>query len=124
MTTLTTATERRATEPQPTAPPAADLSRDVRRAATRNVLRALGWSLLTFVLTLVAALAIWVGVLWVFQISPLIAKGPVDVWNYFFTVPAAAANRELIMGNLMVTLGHALIGFIAGLVAAMPRCSS
>ena len=119
MTTLTTATERQGTEPQPTAPPAADLSRDVRRAATRNVLRALGWSLLTFVLTLVAALAIWVGVLWVFQISPLIAKGPVDVWNYFFTVPAAAANRELIMGNLMVTLGHALIGFIAGLVAAI-----
>jgi ABC-type nitrate/sulfonate/bicarbonate transport system permease component len=70
-------------------------------------------------LTLLAALAIWVGVLWVFQISPLIAKGPVDVWNYFFTVPAAAANRELIMGNLMVTLGSRVIGFIAGLVAAI-----
>ena len=36
MTTLTTATERQATELQATAPPAADLSRDVRRAATRT----------------------------------------------------------------------------------------
>ena len=96
MTTLTTATEQQATEPQPTAPPAADLSRDVRRAATRNVLRALGWSLLTFVLTLVAALAIWVGVLWVFQISPLIAKGPVDVWNFLFVDEDAAEEAPQI----------------------------
>ena len=114
MTTLTAAHEL-----QRTAPPEADLSRDIRRAAKRNVLRALGWSVVTFVGTLVAALALWVGVLWIFQISPLIAKGPVDVWNYFFTVPNAAANRELIMGNLAVTLGHAFIGFIAGLVAAI-----
>lgn len=114
MTTLTAATRMQAA-----APAAADLSRDVRRAATRGVLRALGWGVLTFVLTLVAALAIWVGVLAVFQISPLIAKGPVDVWNYFFTIPAAEANRTLITANLIVTLGHALIGFIAGLVAAV-----
>jgi len=102
-----------------TAPAAVDLSRDVRRAATRGVLRALGWSLLTLALTLVAVLLLWVGVLWIFQISPLIAKGPIDVWNYFFTVPAAAANRALIMGNLAVTLGHAVMGFVAGLVAAI-----
>jgi len=102
-----------------TAAPAADLSRDVRRTATRGVLRALGWSLLTFLLTLVAVLLLWVGVLWIFQISPLIAKGPVDVWNYFFTVPAAAANRTLVIGNLTVTLGHAVIGFVAGLLAAI-----
>ena len=91
------------------------------------MLRALGWSVLTFVLTLVAALALWVGVLWVFQISPLIAKGPVDVWNYFFTVPAAAANRELIMGNLVVTLGHAAHRVHRGSRRRdprLPRCSS
>lgn len=114
MTTLTAATELQAA-----APPAADLSRDIRRAATRTVLRALGWSVLTFVLTLVAALAIWVGILWVFQISPLIAKGPIDVWNYFFTVLAAAANRELIMGNLKVTLGHGAHRVHRGLLAAI-----
>jgi ABC-type nitrate/sulfonate/bicarbonate transport system permease component len=114
MTTLTAAHEM-----QVAAPAAADLSRDVRRAATRGVLTALGWSVLTFVLTLLAAVGIWVGVLWILQISPLIAKGPIDVWNYFFTVPAAATNRALIIGNLVVTLGHAAIGFIAGLVAAI-----
>jgi ABC-type nitrate/sulfonate/bicarbonate transport system permease component len=114
MTTLTAAHDM-----QLAAPPATDLSRDVRRAATQSVLKALGWSVLTFLLTLVAAVGLWVGVIWVFQISPLIAKGPIDVWNYFFTVPAAEANRALIMGNLAVTLGHAAIGFIAGLVAAI-----
>ncbi|SDG45964.1 ABC transporter permease [Microbacterium pygmaeum] len=114
MTTLTAANEM-----QLAAPAALDLSRDVRRAATRGVLKALGWSVLTFLLTLVAAVGLWVGVIWVFQISPLIAKGPIDVWNYFFTVPAAAANQALILGNLAVTLGHAAIGFIAGLVAAI-----
>lgn len=114
MTTLTAATEL-----QRTAPPAADQSRSVRRAATRSVLRALGWSVLTFLLTLVTVGVLWVGVLWIFQISPLIAKGPVDVWNYLVTVPAAEANRALIFGNLLVTLGHAVIGFIAGLVVAI-----
>jgi ABC-type nitrate/sulfonate/bicarbonate transport system permease component len=114
MTTMTTVAQL-----QRGAPAAESLSRDLRRTATGNVLRALRRSVLTFLLTLVAALALWVGVFYVFQISPLIAKGPIDVWNYFFTVPAAAANRELILHNLMVTLGDAGIGFIAGLVAAI-----
>lgn len=114
MTTLTAAHDM-----QLAAPAATDLSRDVRRAATQNVLKALGWSVLTFLLTLVAAVGLWVGVIWIFQISPLIAKGPIDVWNYFFTVPAAEANRALIMGNLAVTLGDAVIGFVAGLVFAI-----
>lgn len=114
MTTLTAAHEL-----QQSAPAEADLSRAVRRAAARQVLTALGWSLLTLLLTLVTVLALWVGVLWIFRISPLIAKGPADVWNFFFVVPAAEANRALIMGNLVVTLGDALIGFVAGLVAAM-----
>lgn len=114
MTTLTAAHEL-----QQSAPAEADLGRDVRRAATRQVLTALGWSLLTFLLTLVTVLVLWVGVLWIFRISPLIAKGPADVWNFLFTVPAAEANRALIMGNLVVTLGDALIGFVAGLVVAI-----
>lgn len=114
MTTMTAANEL-----QRTSPHAADLSRDMRRAATRAVLRALGRSLLTFLLTLIAVGVLWVGVLWLFQISPLIAKGPVDVWNFLFTVPAAEANRALIAGNLVVTLGHAVIGFIAGLIVAI-----
>ena len=97
----------------------ARLNAQIQRQATRRVLRALGWSILTFLLTLIAVVGLWVGVLWVFGISPLIAKGPVDVYNYLFTVPAAEANRALIFGNLAVTLGHAVIGFVAGLVVAL-----
>lgn len=110
-----------------TAPPAtpagteaaADLTQQVRRDATRTVLRALRSSVIKFALTLVAVLALWVGLLAVLQISPMIAKGPLDVWNFLFTVPAAEANRELISTNLGVTLVHSGIGFVSGLVIAM-----
>lgn len=114
MTTLTAAQEQ-----QRASSDRSDLSRDVRRAAARGVLSALGGSLLTFALTLVTVVVLWVGVLAIFRISPLIAKGPVDVWNFFATVPAAEGNRALIAGNLAVTLGHAFIGFVAGLVVAV-----
>lgn len=100
-------------------PQFAELNAKLRAQATRSALRALGWSTLTFLLTIVTVLVLWVGVLWAFQISPLIAKGPVDVWNWLFTVPAAEANRALLTENIAVTLGHSVIGFIAGLVAAL-----
>jgi ABC-type nitrate/sulfonate/bicarbonate transport system permease component len=97
----------------------AKLDAQIKRQSRRATLRALGGGVLTFVLTLVTVLVLWWGVLAVFQISPFIAKGPIDVWNYLFTVPAAEANRTMIFGNLMQTLGNAFIGFVAGLVAAI-----
>jgi len=96
-----------------------DVGARLRRERTRRVLSAGGWGLLTFLLTLLTVGILWVGVLWLSGVSPLIAKGPVDVWRYLFVVPAAAANRELILGNLAVTLGHSAIGFAAGLVVAL-----
>lgn len=106
--------------PEPPAQPdtSAQLQSTMRKQAATGALKAFLWGLGTFLGTIVAVLVIWVGVLWIFQISPLIAKGPVDVWNFLFEVPAAEANREMIFGNLMVTLGDAAIGFIAGLVVA------
>ncbi|WP_233251537.1 ABC transporter permease [Serinibacter arcticus] len=101
----------------PTAPDA--VTSRVSREARQAVVKALTRSLSTFALTIVAVVVLWFGVLAVFDISPLIAKNPLDVWNYLTTVPAAPANRELIAANLGVTLGHSLIGFVAGLVAAM-----
>ncbi|HAQ59637.1 MAG TPA: ABC transporter permease [Microbacterium sp.] len=91
----------------------------MRREVRASTMRALGRSILTFVLTIVAVVIIWVGSLWVFQISPYVGKGPLDVWNFLVTVPSAAANREQLFGQLWVTLGHSLIGFIAGLVVAL-----
>ena len=95
------------------------LEREMRREVRASTMRALGRSILTFVLTIVAVVIIWVGSLWVFQISPYVGKGPLDVWNFLVTVPSAAANREQLFGQLWVTLGHSLIGFIAGLVVAL-----
>ncbi|WP_395245981.1 ABC transporter permease [Agromyces sp. MMS24-K17] len=107
--------------PPATAPSASagDLRREIRAETTRNMLRALGTSVLTFALTLVAVIVLWAGVLWVFGVSPYIAKGPADVWAWLVTDPEAAAHREEVGGNLAVTLGHAAIGFVAGLVAAL-----
>lgn len=91
----------------------------LRRESRRAVLRALGRSLLTFALTLVTVVVLWIVILELFKISPMIAKGPADVWNYLVNVPAAATNRTLIASNLGVTLGHSAVGFVAGLAVAM-----
>jgi ABC-type nitrate/sulfonate/bicarbonate transport system permease component len=97
----------------------AQLNAEIRRETRRATLRALGRSVLTFVLTIVAVLVIWVGSLWVFQISPYVGKGPIDVYNFLFTVPDAAENRDQLFGQLWVTLGHSVVGFAAGLVVAL-----
>jgi ABC-type nitrate/sulfonate/bicarbonate transport system permease component len=97
----------------------ATLNADIRREARRSTRQALGRSILTFVLTLVAVVVIWVGALWVFQISPYVGKGPVDVWNFLMTVPNAATNRAQLFGQLAETLGHAAVGFGAGLAVAL-----
>jgi ABC-type nitrate/sulfonate/bicarbonate transport system permease component len=100
-----------------------ELDAQVRKQATSGALKALVWGLITFLGTIVAVLVLWVGVLSIFNISPMIAKGPVDVWNYLFTLPNAATNREVMFGNLAVTLGHSLIGFLSGLIIALVGAS-
>ncbi|MDQ0576163.1 ABC transporter permease [Agromyces albus] len=105
------------TTTQPNA--AAILRKEVRAESMRSVLRALGTSVVTFLVTIVTVLVLWVGVLWALDISPYIAKGPADVWNFLFTVPDATANRAEVGDNLAVTLGDALIGFAAGLAVAL-----
>ncbi|GAA4770302.1 ABC transporter permease [Microbacterium gilvum] len=100
--------------PAPSAPIA-----DMRREARRATLRALGSSLTTFALTIVAVLVLWQGLLLVFGVSPYVGKGPADVWAFLFTMPNAADNRAQLFGQLGVTLADATIGFVAGLVVAL-----
>jgi len=95
------------------------LRRQIRREARRGVLGALARSLLTFVLTLVVVVVLWVAVIELFGISPYVAKGPLDVWNYLVTDEDAAEHRTLLLGELGVSLGDAFIGFVAGLVVAL-----
>jgi ABC-type nitrate/sulfonate/bicarbonate transport system permease component len=93
--------------------------RENRQEASRDVLRAVGRSLLTFALTLVAVLALWLGAIELFGISPFVAKGPLDVWAYLVTGPQAAAHRSLLGDQLGTSLVDAFIGFVAGLVVAL-----
>ncbi|WP_062524960.1 ABC transporter permease [Demequina rhizosphaerae] len=97
----------------------AELAAQVRRQARRSTLKSLGSSLLTFGLTLVTVVVLWQVALWVSDLSPYVAKGPADVWNFFFVEDDAAENRAEIMANLWVTLGDAVIGFVAGLLLAL-----
>ncbi|MDQ1123594.1 ABC transporter permease [Microbacterium trichothecenolyticum] len=108
----------RATPPLPEGPQSG-LSADIRRATRRATRQALGRSLLTFALTIVAVLLIWVGSLALFGVSTYVGKGPLDVWNFLFTVPAAEANRTQLFGQLGVTIGHSVVGFGAGLLVAL-----
>ncbi|WP_084073847.1 ABC transporter permease [Demequina sp. NBRC 110052] len=100
-------------------PPIADPAALVRKQARAATRKALGASLLTFLLTLVGVTVLWQLALWFSDLSPYVAKGPVDVWNFFFVEEEAAANRAEIAGNLAVTLGDAVIGFAAGLLLAL-----
>lgn len=104
----------------PVPPPAAPAATSRGAASTVGGLGvSLGKAALTGAITLVIVALVWQGILTVLGVSPFIAKGPVDVLNWFFTVPAAAENRQLIWDNLLITLGDAGIGFVAGLVAAL-----
>lgn len=67
----------------------------------------------------VVALVVWWGALAAFDISPFIGKTPQDVWAYLLTDPDAATNRATIAAPLGVTLQHALVGFVAGMAAAL-----
>ena len=86
-----------------------------RRATRRAVLTSLG----TFAGTLVTVLVIWQGSILVFDLSPYVAKGPVDVWRFLVTDPDAAAHRAEVGENLAITMRDAAVGFVAGLVAAV-----
>jgi len=84
---------------------------DVALTTARRVLSAL--------LTLAVILGAWVLFIKVFNISPFIGKGPVDVWRYLFSGAQAGANRQVLIGESGTTLRDALIGLAAGTIAAV-----
>jgi ABC-type nitrate/sulfonate/bicarbonate transport system permease component len=88
-------------------------------SVTRSLGNAIGRALLLGLITVVIVVLVWQALLTFLGVSPFIAKGPLDVFNWLFTLPAAPENRQLIWDNLQVTLVDAFIGFVAGLVAAL-----
>ena len=97
----------------------ADLRRQIRSTALRSLARAVGKSVLIGLSTFVIVLLLWLAVLAFFGISPYIAKGPLDVWDFLVVDDDAAENRAVLGANLAVTMGHALTGFVVGLVVAI-----
>jgi ABC-type nitrate/sulfonate/bicarbonate transport system permease component len=81
----------------------------------RQVLR----GLIQVVLTLAVILVFWVVFLKAAGLSPLVGRGPGDVWAYLVSGPGAGANLHSVMDGLAVTLGDAGLGFAAGLVVGV-----
>ncbi|KHL10736.1 UNVERIFIED_CONTAM: ABC transporter permease [Mumia flava] len=53
------------------------------------------------------------------EIGPRVGKTPADIWAYLFSGPEAAEHRELVFGDLAITLRDAAWGFVAGMLGAM-----
>ncbi|MCC2032896.1 ABC transporter permease subunit [Microbacterium sp. BWT-G7] len=83
------------------------------------VWRTTGRSLLNALLTFVIVIALWWAVVNLTGISPYVAKGPLDVWNYLFVEAEAAANRAELAPLLAQTLQDAAIGFVVGMLVAV-----
>lgn len=87
--------------------------RGVRRRGERR--RSLGNAAITFAVVLL----LWQAIVSFSGISPFVAKGPVDVWNYLVTDPDAAEHRAALMPLVWQTLLDSGIGFIFGMLTAI-----
>lgn len=96
-----------------------DIRSSLRRQAAAATARALGRDLLKLVVTLVVVTVLWQLALWAFGVNTYIGKGPADIWAYLVTDADAGDNRAVLFDRLWVSLGHAVIGFVAGLVVAL-----
>ncbi len=70
------------------------------------------------VLTVAIILTLWVGLIAAFDISPFLAKTPLDVVDWLLLGEDARENLSLIGSRLGETLVDASIGFTVGIVAA------
>lgn len=91
------------------------LRADRRRSVRKAVLRALGNAAITIVVLLV----LWQGIVSLTGISPYVAKGPLDVWNYLFVDEDAAEHRAVLFPLVWQTLADSAIGFVVGMTVAI-----
>jgi ABC-type nitrate/sulfonate/bicarbonate transport system permease component len=83
------------------------------------VVRRIGRICLSLVIGLACTTALWWAFVKSIDANPLVTKSPVDVWRYLFTDAKAAKHRSVIGGQLRITLRDALLGYVAGTVAAV-----
>ncbi|HEX3425042.1 MAG TPA: ABC transporter permease subunit [Acidimicrobiales bacterium] len=119
-----------APEASPTAPsgpgsPPPGIVRD--RGTASLVARRLASNLSSVLVSIVVILVLWVGFIKLYHIPSLVARNPVDVWRYIFTVKqdkvhalrSAAQNRTILFHNLKTTLRDASVAYVAGIVLAL-----
>jgi ABC-type nitrate/sulfonate/bicarbonate transport system permease component len=84
-----------------------------------TALSRLGRTFAQVLASVVVIVVLWYAFLKAFDLNHLVAKDPKDVYHYLFTVPKAPENRHVIFHGLLLTLGDALAGYLAGTVAAI-----
>jgi ABC-type nitrate/sulfonate/bicarbonate transport system permease component len=100
-----------------TADPAAQaqLKADRRRALRRAIGRSLGNAAITFAVVLL----LWQAIVSFSGISPFVAKGPLEVWNFLFVCEDAAEHRAQMAPLVTQTLVDSLTGFVFGMITAV-----
>jgi ABC-type nitrate/sulfonate/bicarbonate transport system permease component len=95
-----------------------------RHQRTKDFGKTIGRGLLNAVVTILIVLALWQAVISFTSVSPYVAKGPVDVWNFLFVTDpgarsTAAEHREQMWELTQVTLRDAAVGFVVGMTLAI-----
>ena len=103
----------------------AEVAGRLRRERTAAFGKAAGRSLINAVVTLVIVIALWQSVVSFTGISPYVAKGPVDVFEFLFVdnpdrpEQTAELHRAEMAPLVVQTLQDATIGFVAGMLTAI-----
>lgn len=98
--------------------PAASTTNNEWRYFITRSLKTLGAVLISGIILLI----LWHVIVSRSGVSPFIAKKPIDVWNYLTQDGVngkAADNRSNLLSLLWVTLRHAAIGFVFGVLASV-----
>jgi ABC-type nitrate/sulfonate/bicarbonate transport system permease component len=62
---------------------------------------------------------IWQGAITLLHLSPFVAKGPAQVYDFLVSGPSASANRSQLLAALGVTVRDAALGYVAGTLVAI-----
>lgn len=102
---------------------AANLQGQVSRPRARRgdspSLKRIGRILSLLLIGAASTLGLWLLFIQFVEMDALVKKSPLQVWDYLFTVPKAAANREVLFDALGVTMINLLLGYLLGLVAGV-----
>lgn len=95
------------------------IQQGLRRERRAAFARSIGRSLLNALITLLVVLALWQSVISFTGISPYVAKGPAEVWEFLVTAEDAAENRLVLAPLVGQTLQDAALGFLVGILVAV-----